>query len=103
MIRDFELKAGAGGFFTAEGGRNFRCLVFSRGKKGFSLSYFRRQGACLFGDAGAVEFDVLQLYEVFNVCLHPCQEVYGIRRTYRKWARSGGVWFRAYFWLVSGT
>jgi hypothetical protein len=45
----------------------------------------------------------LQLYEVFNVCLHPCQEVYGIRRTYRKWARSGGVWFRAYFWLVSGT
>jgi len=50
------------------------------------------QGACLLDDAGPVQFDSLQLYEVFNQLLHPCQEGYGIGALFRKCGWDGGWW-----------
>jgi hypothetical protein len=34
------------------------------------------------------QFDGLQFYEIFNQCLHLCQEGYGIGLVKRKWVAS---------------
>lgn len=46
---------------------------------------FCRQGTQGEGEAGTLQIDFLQLYEIFNVRLHPWDEVYGIGRLLRKW------------------
>ena len=47
-------------------------------KCSIGLSELGRQSTHLLGEAGTLKFDSLQLYEVFNQWLHPCQEGYGI-------------------------
>jgi hypothetical protein len=58
--------------------------VLRGGQSSRSLSDFCRQGASSEGEPGTLQIYMLQLYEVFNVFLHPCQEVYGIDRLLRK-------------------
>ena len=45
---------------------------------GVSLGKLCGQRARLLGQADSLQFDGLQLYEVFNQLLHLCQEGYGI-------------------------
>jgi hypothetical protein len=58
--------------------------VFGGGEGSLSFGDFRRQGAGNLGQASSLQLHRLQLYEVFNVFLHPLNEVYGINRLIRK-------------------
>jgi hypothetical protein len=50
--------------------------IFLRGfHGGVGLRDFGRQGTQRLGEAGALQVHVLQLYEVFNLSLHPWNEV----------------------------
>jgi len=81
---DFAIQAGAERFFAAESIGSLGREALSRIEGGLGLGDFRGQGANGLCQAGALQFHSLQLYEIFNVLLHPSQ-VYGIYRALRKW------------------
>jgi hypothetical protein len=86
---DLAVQPGAQGFFAVQGIGGGGGLALGGGERGLGLGDFGRQGARGKGEAGTLQIDALQLYEVFNVRLHPCYEVYGICRLLRKWG--GGI------------
>jgi hypothetical protein len=53
-------------------------LALSGSKRGPGLRELDGQGARLLRDAGAIELNGLELYEVFNQGLHQWLKVYGI-------------------------
>ena len=89
---DLAFEAGAERFLAAEGGGGLLSLTLSGSEGSLRLGELGGQGACLLDDAGPVQFDSLQLYEVFNQLLHPCQEGYGIGALFRKCGWDGGRW-----------
>jgi hypothetical protein len=78
------LQAGAERFLAAEGGGGLGSQALGGGEGGFSLGDFSRQGARGLRKAGTIQFHRLQLYEIFNMRLHPRNEVYGIGRGFIK-------------------
>lgn len=68
---DFAIETGAEGFFAAEGGGGFSRLALGSGKGGFGLGDFGGKGAQRERKTSALEVDTLQLYEGFNLRLHP--------------------------------
>jgi len=85
VSRNLALQPRAQRFLAVERIGGLGGLALGVGQRGFSLDNFDGQGAYGQREAGALQIHCLQLYEVFNVCLHPCQEVYGIYRLLRKW------------------
>ena len=81
---DLAIEAAAERFFAAEGGRSLSSLTFGGCEGSLSLGDFSRQGAGDVGEASSFQLHRLQLYEVFNVLLHPFIEVYGIDWLLRK-------------------
>ena len=81
---DFALHAGAEGVFAAEGGGSLGGLALGGGEGGLGLRNFCRQGARGQCKGGTLQLHRLQLYEIFNVRMHLCYEVYGIRRVFIK-------------------
>ncbi len=81
---DLAFQAGAQGLLAAECVRGFGGLVLRLGQYGLGLGDFGRQGARGEGYAGALQIHFLQLYEIFNVRLHLCYEVYGIQPAIKK-------------------
>ncbi len=79
------IEAGAERVLAAEDVGGLCRLTLGRGQRGLGLGDFRRQNARGLGKPGTFQFHRLQLYEVFNVLLHPCIEVYGIYHPLRKW------------------
>jgi len=71
---DLALELGAQGVFAAEGGRSFGGLALGGGQLGGGLGYFSGQGAGGLGDAGTLQIDFLEFYEMFNVRLHRCEK-----------------------------
>jgi len=78
VICDLSFKAGAERLLATEDGGGFRSLTLCGCESNAGLSQLGRQSTHLLGEAGTLKFDSLQLYEVFNQWLHPCQEGYGI-------------------------
>jgi hypothetical protein len=58
-------------FLAAEGGGGLGGHALGSGKGGLSLGDFSRQGARGLRKAGVLQLHSLQLYEIFNVRLHP--------------------------------
>ena len=71
-------EACAEGFFAAECGGGLGCLMLGGSECGSSLDELSGQSARLLSEAGSLQLDGLQFYEVFNQLLHPCQEGYVI-------------------------
>ncbi len=71
-------EAGAEGFLAAECGGGLGSLMLGGSECGSGLGELGGQSARLLSEAGPLQFDGLQFYEVFNQRLHPCQEGYGI-------------------------
>lgn len=82
---DLEIKACAEGFFAGEGRGDFGGLTLGVGQCGLGLNDLCRQGARGLSDASALQFNCLQLNEVFNQLLHLCNEVYAFWRLMGKW------------------
>jgi hypothetical protein len=59
-------------------------LALGCSQRGLGLGDFGRQRARFMGQSCALQLHRLQLYEVFNMRLHPCYEVYGMYRLFRK-------------------
>ena len=78
MIGNVAFEAGAKRFLAAECAGGLGGLLLGGCECGLSLGELGGQGARLLGEAGSLQFEGLQLYEVFNQRLHPCQEGYGI-------------------------
>ncbi len=78
------IEATAKRFLAAEGGRSLAGLAFDGSEGSLSFGDFRRQSAGSVGQASSFQLHRLQLYEVFNMLLHPLIEVYGIWRLFRK-------------------
>jgi len=68
---DFALQAGAEGFFAAKRSGCIGGVALGGGERSLGLGDFRRELANGLRDARAVEFDRLQLYEVFDEGMHP--------------------------------
>jgi hypothetical protein len=81
---DLALQASAEGVLAAECGGGLGGHVLCGGKCGLSQGDFSRQGARGLSKAGVLQLHGLQLYEIFNVRLHLCYEVYGIWRGFIK-------------------
>jgi hypothetical protein len=77
---DFAIKPGTERILAAERGGGLGNLALSGGKRGSSLIDFCRQGERILRQAGSFQLHRLQLYESFNLRMHPCYEVYGIGR-----------------------
>jgi hypothetical protein len=78
MLGDFAIESGAEGFFPGERGRSLVHLMLCGSERGRSLGELSGQCAHLLIEASALQFDGLQLYEVFNERLHLCLEGYDI-------------------------
>ncbi len=72
------LQAGAERFLAAESGGGFGSQALGSGEGGLDLGNFSRQGARGLRKAGTFQLHRLQLDEIFNMGLHPLNEVYGI-------------------------
>lgn len=70
MGSDLSFEPSAQRVLSTERRRNLGRLAFGSGKRGLGPSNLLRQCAHLPIQAGAVEFDGLELNEVFNQCLH---------------------------------
>ena len=81
---DVAIETGAEGLLAADGGGGFSRLELGGVEGGLGLGDLSRQSAEAEGQAGTLQVDVLQLYEIFNLRLHPCYEVYVIHRVLRK-------------------
>ncbi len=66
---------------ASEASAAWRCALASAA---CGLGDLGRQGAHGERNAGAFQIHFLQFYEIFNMRLHPCYEVYGIRRAIKK-------------------
>lgn len=88
---DLTLEPGAERVFVAERGRGFGGFALGGGEFGGGLGDLSGQGAQGLGDAGALQIYLLQLYEMFNMRLHPWIEVYGIGHGLRKWGGFAGA------------
>ena len=67
---DLAVQAGAQRVFAAERGRGFGGLALRGGQPGMRLGDLRGQRTQLLVEAGAVEIDGLELYEILNEGLH---------------------------------
>jgi len=85
---DLALQAGAQRILAAEGGGSLGGVALGGGQRRFGLGDLRGQRARRLRQPGTLQIHSLQLYEVFNVRLHPCQEVYVMYRLFRKWGRA---------------
>lgn len=72
------LEAGAERFLAAECVGGLGCLVLGGSEGGTGLDELSGQCARLLSEAGSLQLDSLQFYEVLNQLLHPCQEGYVI-------------------------
>jgi len=68
---DLALQASAERFLVAEGGGGFGGQALGSGEGSLGLGNFSRQGARGLRKAGTFQFNRLQLYEIFNLRLHP--------------------------------
>jgi hypothetical protein len=82
---DLAIKAGTERVLAAESVGNFGGLALGLGQRRRGLGDFRRQGAHSLRKPSSFQLHRLQLYEVFNLRLHLCIEVYGIHLPLRKW------------------
>jgi len=80
---DLAIEARAQRFLAAERGRGFGGYALGLSEGGLSLHDFGWQCAHGDGEAGSLQIHVLQLYEIFNMRLHLCNEVYGIGHVIR--------------------
>jgi hypothetical protein len=78
------LQASAERFLVAEGGGGVGGQALGSGEGSLGLGNFSRQGARGLRKAGTIQLHRLQLYEIFNLRLHPRNEVYGIGRGFIK-------------------
>ena len=78
VFRNLTFEAGAECLLAAECSGGLGSQMLSGGKGGSCLDEFGRQCARLLSEAGSLQLDSLQFYEVFNQLLHPCQEGYVI-------------------------
>jgi len=82
---NLEIQPCAEGFFGAERRGDLGGLTLGGCQCGLGFGDLRRQGARSQSHASALQFNCLQLYEVFNQLLHRCIEVYAIERLFSKW------------------
>lgn len=84
MSVDLAIHAGAQRVLAAQRGRSLGCLPLYLGQRGLGLDKFGGQCSRRLRQARPLQICILQLYEVFNVRLHPCIAVYAIYRPFRK-------------------
>ena len=72
MRGDFAIEAGAKGLFAAEQIGGDSGLTFGGCQRGLGLGGFSRQTSQSERDTITLQIDCLQLYEIFNLWLHPC-------------------------------
>ena len=68
---DLAFQPGPKSLFPAQGVARLRGLFLGRAQRAQCLRNLTRELAQLFAQPYAFQFHALQLYQVFNVCLHP--------------------------------
>lgn len=71
---DIAIELGAEGVFAGECAGGFSSLALGGGQLRGGLGYFSGECAGGLGDAGALQIDLLELYEMFNLRLHRCEK-----------------------------
>ncbi len=71
MVTDLAIEARTKRFFAVQGRRGFGRDAFGGGERSLGARDFVGQRAQFLSEAGAAEFDGLQLYEILNEFLHP--------------------------------
>jgi hypothetical protein len=85
LSSDLAVQAGAERVFAGKCIRSFGGLALGRNEKRLGVRDLSRQGESCLIKEGPLQLDRLQLYQVFNLLLHPLYEVYGIYHVLRKW------------------